>query len=139
MRYTVPQFIEYETKIVGPFTFGQFVFIGTVSAVCFVLYFILNNIVLFLFAIAIIMPVSFVLALLKVGGRPIPVILMNFFKFSVGSKMYIWKKKEAPIMYVKSELKKELEKKKEGDVEGVSLGIAENSQLKRIKTKIEIK
>jgi hypothetical protein len=40
---------------------------------------------------------------------------------------------------VKSELKKELEKKKEGDVQGVSLGIAENSQLKRIKTKIEIK
>lgn len=138
MRYTVPQFIEYETKIVGPFTFGQFVFIGMTAAVCFVLYFILPF-VLFLFAIAIIMPVAFVLALMKIGGRPIPIILMSFFKFSMGTKMYIWKKKEAPIMYVKSELKKELEKNKEDDVKGVSLEIAENSQLEKMKTKIEIK
>jgi hypothetical protein len=138
MRYTVPQFIEYETKIVGPFTFGQFVFIGMTAAVCFVLYFILP-LIPFLFAIAIIMPVAFVLALMKIGGRPVPIILMSFFRFSMGTKMYIWKKKEAPVMYVKSELKKELEKKKEDDVKGVSLGIAENSQLEKMKTKIEVK
>jgi hypothetical protein len=138
MKYTVPQFIEYETRVVGPFTFGQFTFIGMSAAVCFVLYFLLP-IVVFLFAVAIIMPVTFVLTLMKVNGRPIPIFLMNFFRFNAGTKMYIWKKKEAPIMYVKSEMKKELEKKKEGDVEGVSLGIAENSQLKKIKTKIEVK
>ena len=93
MKYTVPQFIEYETKIVGPFTFGQFVFVGMTAAVCFVLYFILPKIV-FLFAVAIIMPAAFVMALLKVGGRPVPVVLMSFLKFNVGAKMYIWKKKE---------------------------------------------
>lgn len=138
MKYTVPQFIEYETKVVGPFTFGQFVFIGLTAAACFVLYFILPF-VPFLFAIAIIMPVAFVLTLLKVGGRPVPIILMSFLKFSMGAKMYIWKKKEMPIMFVKSELKKELEKKKEGVDGGLSLGIAENSQLKKIQTKIEVK
>lgn len=139
MRYTVPQFIDYETRVVGPFTFSQFVFIGTTAAVCFVLYFILDNVILFLFILALVMPTAFALALLKVGGRPIPIILMNFFRFSTRTKMYIWKKKEAPIMYVKSELKKELEKKKENDLRGISLGIAENSQLKKIKSKIEVK
>lgn len=138
MKYTVPQFIEYETKIVGPFTFGQFVFVGLTAAACFVLYFLLPFVV-FLFVVAIVMPTALVLALLKVGGRPVPIILMSFFKFSMGAKMYVWKKKETPIMYVKSEMKKELEKDKEGDVQGVSLGIAENSQLKKIKSKIEIK
>jgi len=138
MKYTVPQFIEYETKIVGPFTFGQFIFIGMTGAVCFVLYFILPHII-FLFAVGIIMPTAFVMALMKVGGRPVPIILMSFLKFSMGAKMYIWKKKETPVMYVKSELKKELEKQKEDDLKGSSLGIAENSQLKRIKTKIEVK
>jgi hypothetical protein len=138
MKYTVPQFIEYETKIVGPFTFGQFIFIGMTGAVCFVLYFILPHII-FLFAMIFIIPFALVLALMKVGGRPVPIIIMNFFKYNMGAKMYIWKKKEAPVMYVKSELKKELEKKRADDLKGESLGIAENSQLKRIKTKIEVK
>jgi len=39
MRFTIPQFIEYEAKIIGPFTFKQFVYIGLAGAVGFVLYF----------------------------------------------------------------------------------------------------
>jgi hypothetical protein len=138
MRYTVPQFIEYEAKVVGPFTFGQFIFIAMAAASCFVLYFLLPLIV-FLFATAIIMTIAFVFSLLKIGGRSITTILANFLKFNLGSKMYIWKKKEMPVMYTKSELKKGLEKKKEEVDEGLPLKIAEKSQLKRIRTKIEMK
>lgn len=138
MRYTVPQFIEYEAKVVGPLTFGQFIFIGMAAASCFVLYFLLP-LTVFLFATAIIMTIAFVFSLLKIGGRSITTILANFLKFNLGSKMYIWKKKEMPVMYTKSELKKGLEKKKEEVDEGLPLKIAEKSQLKRIRTKIEIR
>jgi len=135
MRYTVPQFIEYEAKIVGPLTFAQFIFIGMAAAVCFVLYFILP-LPLFIFFCFIIMVTVFILSLVKVGGRSISTIIGNFLKFNVGTKVYIWKKKEMPVMYTKSELKKEFEKKAEKD-EGLPLKIAEKSQLKKIKTRIE--
>jgi len=138
MRFTVPQFIEYEAKIVGPFTFGQFIFIGMAAAICFVLYF-MTPLPLFLVATAAIMTIAIVFMLLKVGGRPIPTILGNFLKFNVGPKMYIWKKKEMPVMYVKSETRKELEEKKEETDEGLPLKIAEKSQLKKIRTRIEMK
>jgi len=41
MEFTVPQFIEKKAKIVGPFTFGQFLFIGIASGICLFLYFVL--------------------------------------------------------------------------------------------------
>lgn len=135
MRYTVPQFIEYEAKVVGPFTFGQFIFIALSAAVCFVLYFMLP-LTLFVLASFVIMVSVVILSIVRVGGRPVTTIIGNFFKFNIGTKVYIWKKKEMPVMYAKSDLKKELEMKKELD-EGLPLKIAENSQLKRMKTKIE--
>jgi hypothetical protein len=135
MRYTVPQFIEYEAKVVGPFTFGQFILIGMSAAVCFILYFMLP-LTVFLFACAIIMTLAFVFTLLKIGGRSIATTLGNFLKFNIGTKVYVWKKKEIPIMYTKSELKKELEEKASEDL---ALKISEKSQLKRIKTKIEMR
>jgi len=36
MRYTVPQFIEHEAKIIGPLTFKQFTYLAMAGAGCFV-------------------------------------------------------------------------------------------------------
>jgi len=136
MRFTVPQFIEYEAKIVGPLTFRQFVFVGIAGAICFVLYFSLGktNFLLFLLLSAILLGVAGALAFLKIGGRGLPTILTNFLRFSLGSKVYIWKKKEAPVtVFKRGEIKKE---RKE---EELPLKIAEASQLKKIRTQIETK
>jgi len=72
------------------------------------------------------------LAFLKIGGRSLPAILGNFLKFSVSPKMFIWGKVEVPIRI----LKKEKIKKEEAEEE-LPLKIAERSQLKKIRTKIE--
>lgn len=132
MRYTIPQFIEHEPKIVGPFTFKQFIFVGIAGAICFVVYssapffiFLLVSIVLGTGALA--------LAFVKVGGRSLPVILGNFLKFSLAPKIYIWRKTETPIKIAK----KAPEKKKETEEEELPLKIAEKSQLKKLGTKIE--
>src|SRR3989344_169265 len=95
MRFTVPQFIEHEAKIVGPLTFRQFIYIGLAGGLIFIFYFtfgkkaplifLLISIILFVLAAA--------MAFVKIGGRGLPTILMNVFKFSVSPKMYIWKQK----------------------------------------------
>jgi cell shape-determining protein MreC len=135
MRFTVPQFIEYETKIVGPLTFKQFIYIGSAGAICFFLYFTLGktNFFLFLFVCIILGSISSALAFLQIGGRSLPTILGNFFKFSLAPKIFLWRKKEMMVTTFKKEGVKEEIK------EELPLKIAEKSRLKKIKTQIETK
>lgn len=136
MRFTVPQFIEHEAKIIGPLTFKQFVFIGAAGAICFVFYFTIGqgNFLLFLVLSILILGAGAGLAFLKIGGRGLPTILANFFRFILDSKMYIWKKGRTSIApFKRIEIKKEV---KEGEL---PLKTAEASQLKKIRTQIETK
>lgn len=132
MRFTIPQFIEYEAKIVGPLTFRQFIFVGIAGAICFVLY-IIAPFFVFLLSLFILGGGALAFAFFKIGGRSLPAILGNFLKFNLSPKIYIWRKKEALIRVFKKEIKKE---EKNGEL---PLKIAERSQLKKIKTKIETK
>ena len=94
MRFTIPQFIEHEAKIIGPLTFKQFIFVGLAGAAVFLLYFSLakTNFALFLFLGAIIMLLAVLLAFAKINGRTLPVILANIFRFLIAPRKYIWKK-----------------------------------------------
>jgi hypothetical protein len=135
MRFTVPQFIEHEAKIVGPLTFKQFIFIGVAGALCFIFYFSIGKANFFLFLILSIIALSIGagLAFLKVGGRGLPTILVNFFRFSIGSKFYIWKRGGALVTFSKG-----MEIKKEGKGKEAPLKSAGTSQLKKTRTKLEI-
>ena len=136
MRFTVPQFIEHEAKIVGPLTFKQFVYIGLAGAVCFVLYFWVPP---FIFALSCIIlgGAGMAFAFLKIGGRSLPTIAANFLKYGLTPKMYIWRKKEQAAVKV---YKKEMKQKTEEEIEDeLPLKIAEKSQLKKLHTKIETK
>jgi len=130
MRFTLPQFIEHEAKIVGPFTFKQFIFIGIAGAICFMLYFTVPF-SLFLLSCIVIGGGAMSLALLKVGGRPLPGVITNFIKFKFSPKMYLWHKKQGLITV--------LEQKKPEKEEETSLKVIKKSQLKDVQTKIETK
>jgi len=133
MRFTVPQFIEMEAKIVGPLTFRQFIFIGIAGGICFVLYFTFPF-SLFLLATIVLGSGAVAFAFLKIGGRGLPTILGNFLKFSLAPKIYLWGKKEVPTEVFKKEMAKAEEKKEE-----LPLKIAEKSRLKKLRTQIETK
>ncbi len=133
MRFNVPQFIEHEAKIVGPLTFGQFIYVGIAGAICFVLYFSMPFTV-FLMACIILGGGALALAFLKIGGRSLPVVLANVLKFSATPKIYIWKKKEQPLTIYKKEAPPQ--KSETAEEEGLPLKIAEKSQLKKLAGKI---
>lgn len=112
-QFTVPQFIEHKPKIIGPLTFGQFIYIGVAGAVCFVLYF---TVPFFFFILAAIfmMAIASVLAFGKSGGRPLPLVFKNFLVFTMGPKIYLWKKKTGPppkLVQAKKPEIEEVEKK----------------------------
>jgi len=131
MRFTVPQFIEHEAKIVGPLTFKQFTYIGIAGAICFILYFSVPF-PLFLLASLVLIGGGMALAFLKVGGRSLPSVIGNFLSFKLTPKMYLWKKKQGTISILET---KKVEKKEEE----TPLKIVKKSRLKNIQTEIETK
>ncbi len=91
MKFQVPQFIETETKLIGPFTLKQFLWIASGGAIIFLLFLTLNTFVFFVVAI----PVAAffaALAFVKVNDTP----LMNYILYGVmyfmNAKQYIFKK-----------------------------------------------
>ncbi len=133
MRFTVPQFIEHEAKIIGPLTFRQFIFIGVAGAICFILYFTVPFYI-FLISCFIFGGGAIAFAFLKIGGRSLFTVFGNFLKFNISPKIYIWKKTAAPIKVFKRE-----EIKREEIEEELPLKIAEKSRLKKLKAQIETK
>jgi hypothetical protein len=93
MRFQVPQFIEVEDKIFGPFTFKQFVYLLGGAGLCYVLYVLLP---LFM-AILLITPVvglSLALAFYKVNNKPFVSVLEAGLRYMINPKLYIWKKEQ---------------------------------------------
>jgi hypothetical protein len=132
MPFVVPKFIERKPKIVGPLTFQQFIYIGAAGGICFILYFT-TPLYIFLTSCFVLIGGASVLAFGKINGRPIPLMLKNFFAFLPSSKIYLWKKKGISPKLVKIEkVKKEKVEKKP------VLNIAEKSRLKNLSAKIEI-
>lgn len=88
MRYQVPQFIETETKLIGPLTLKQFLFIaGGVSVFAMEWIFISNRIILFALAIP---TLAFfgALAFAKVDGQPLLNYLAYMLSFALNPKRY---------------------------------------------------
>ncbi len=93
MRFQVPQFIEIEDKIFGPLTLKQFIYLAGGGGAVFILYALLP---LFLTIILGIPVAIFALALAfyQMHGQPFIKVVENAFRYTTGSKLYLWKKKE---------------------------------------------
>ena len=94
MRFQVPQFIETETKIVGPFTLKQFLWLTGGVLIIFMLNFILP----FGWLILVALPIgalSLALAFLKINGMPFFNYLVYAVSFMISGKKFIFSKEDA--------------------------------------------
>ena len=131
MRFTVPQFIEREAKIIGPLTFKQFLYVGSAGLVCFIVYFSFSFDI-FLISCFFFGGIASAFAFLKIDGIPLSKFIWNFFKYSLSPKVYIWKKGG-----IGSGNTQETISIKEEQTEKIDLSVGGKSNLKNIKTKIE--
>lgn len=93
MKFQVPQFIATETKLIGPFTLKQFLWLASGGAIIFFLFLVMNRYIFFMLAIPI-GATSVALAFVKINEAP----LMNYILYGVtyffNPKQYIFKKEE---------------------------------------------
>lgn len=91
MQFQVPQYIDIEDKIIGPFTLKQFLYILVAAVVLFILYNLVNLFVLILLAIPVCV-LTFALAFVKVHNQPFINVIKNFLGFVRKPDFYVWKK-----------------------------------------------
>lgn len=78
MRFQVPQFIEVEDKLFGPFTFKQFVYLAGAAGVVVALFTLLPKFLAFLVSIPVV-ALAGALTFLKINNRPFILMLEAFF------------------------------------------------------------
>jgi len=133
-QFVVPRFKEQKAKIVGPLTFEQFLYIGTAGCLSFVFYYTLPFSLFFMGA-AIAFSVGAGLAFGRINGRPIPVMLKNLVFFTLGPKMYLWKRKAGPPPRMAKE--EPVIKKVEETRRAPVVGTTKKSKLKDLFVEIE--
>jgi|SRR3989344_5613478 len=92
MQFKVPQFLDIEDKIFGPFTFKEFTYLAGGAGLCFVLYKLLGFILGFL-PMAAVALFSLTLTFYRPNNKPFVEMLQSFFKYTTQSKLYIWKRR----------------------------------------------
>jgi len=136
MEFTVPQFIEKEPKLIGPFTFKQFMFVALAGGACFFLYFYIGkkNMPLFILIAVVLFGGSLALAFLKIKGYPLPILIKNFFTYTLSPKIFLWRRK-----IVLPKVQKIKKFKKEKIEEETSLEMGRKSHLQKLMTQVETK
>lgn len=142
MQFRVPQFIDMEDKVFGPFTLKQFGYIVGAGGVSFVIW---TFIPIKFFAILIILPVVglfLALAFVKYNNRSFADILESAFAYYTGAKIYTWKqpelkKEETSVDQVVANTQKEIiiEKTNRDKIHDLALGldVFENNSQKEDK------
>jgi hypothetical protein len=90
MQYQVPQFIDTEDKVVGPFSLRQFAYVGVAGLVSAIAYFFLQT-WLFLIIALVLVGGSLALSFVKINGRPLIKIATAAFYYYWKPQMYVWK------------------------------------------------
>lgn len=96
MRYQVPQFIEFESKIIGPLTFKQFIYLLGAAGGSYILYKIFGIFPGIIFILAL-CSLAGALAFVKINNKDFVDILAAGFSYLTKSKLYIWKKVDKPV------------------------------------------
>lgn len=93
MQFKVPQFLDIEDKIFGPFTFRQFIYLAGGAGICFVIYKLLGFLLSFI-PIALIAAFVIALTFYRPNNKPFINMLEAGFKYLIQDKLYIWKRRK---------------------------------------------
>ncbi len=105
MQFKVPQFLDIEDKLFGPFTFSQFVYLAGGAGICFILFKALG-LLLAIIPILIVAGFSAALTFYRPNDKPFINMIESGMKYLLQDKLYIWKRKK----FSKSEIKAKKEK-----------------------------
>jgi hypothetical protein len=107
MQFQVPQFIEIEDKIFGPLTLKQFLYLAGGAGASIALYIYIPFKIVAVLIIIPIIAFSLALTFYKINNKPFIDVVQSFFYYSIGDKLYLWKKAEKkPVSQLTEQIQK---------------------------------
>jgi hypothetical protein len=91
MQFKVPQFIDIEDKVFGPFTFRQFAYLAGGAGFVY-LSFKLLPILIALIVAPVFAALALALTFFKYNDKPFINVLQSFIQFYTRSRLYLWRK-----------------------------------------------
>lgn len=92
MQFRIPQFIDIEDKVFGPFTFKQFGYLLGAIAFAYIFWKLIPYKLVSILFILIFSGTFLALAFVKINSRPFADVLESAYKFVIGEKTFIWQK-----------------------------------------------
>jgi hypothetical protein len=128
MRFQVPQFIEVEDKIFGPFTLRQFIYLAGAGGVVAIIWGITSSLFWALVIGGPIVALGLALAFYKVNDRPFVDMLQSALRYTISNRLYLWKKHERAVS-----------KKEEGPAaRGLQVPAVSHSKLKDLAWNLDV-
>jgi len=137
MEQQVPQFLNVQPKVAGPFNFKQLLFIAGFGLIILIFFTTLSLPVFITVAIPL-AGIALFLAFGKIKGFPAPTVLARSFGFLFASKIYVWKKKEGQGIIPSFE-KKEAVVAKKIERPQAQLKTGQGSSLKGLNNMLELR
>lgn len=106
MQFQVPQFIDTEDKIVGPFSLKQFGYVGAAAIVSAIFYFFAQT-WLWVIVSIIVFGIAFALAFVKIEGRSFANIIVSAFYFYWKPQTYVWQPEHPMVHPTREKIKAE--------------------------------
>ncbi len=91
-QFVVPQFLDVESKIIGPITARQFLIMLGVLLIEFVIYRIFLNLIIVILLGVPVLGLGILFAFAKVNGRPFHFIVLNFIQTFRKPALRVWDK-----------------------------------------------
>ncbi|MBI2591727.1 MAG: PrgI family protein [Candidatus Brennerbacteria bacterium] len=129
MQYQIPQYMEAQDSIIGPFTLKQFGYVVLAGIVIFVTYYIIHWVIWLLISF-ISMGAALAFAFVKIHGRTLDQIAISGIKFMLQPKLYIWQRKLEEKEFIIEE--------KKSDAEVVKVKLSGQSLVKNLSEKLII-
>jgi hypothetical protein len=133
MQFHVPQFIDVEDKIFGPFSARQFFYIGGAIGAFFVFFSITKSFIFGLLLSSPFIALGLALAFYKINKRPFIYILEAAFKYTLQPRLFIWHKEQKKISR-----KKKAEEDAKGIAEELFVPKLSDSKLKDLAWSLDI-
>lgn len=111
MQFIVPQFIDVETKIIGPITPKQFIILIITAGLIFLSY-KLADFTLFIIEAVFLFGLGITLGFVKVNSQPIYYFLLSLIQVLKKPNIRVWKREKMLVLEKKI-------KKKKGEIEEV--------------------
>lgn len=102
MRFQVPQFVDIEDKVIGPFTLKQFL-MYVVAAMLLVPVYIYSDLSLFITIALPVLGVAAVFAHLKIYGRSFSQVTFSAISYATKGQLYVWRRQKGAALKIVDE------------------------------------